>query len=243
VFLSCPFGPVYLWSKIQFTNEKMEDTKMKSTTILLIAVSFILAASVASGQPAKGNYLLFGSSNLDFSTDKSKEATDGIYHLTYKGSSFYMRPGAGYFFTDNLAAGLQMYLSTRESHGATHGTEGNKHSSLYTSVGPFARYYFKEVQKFKPLAQISFGIGSDKTKNTVPASGIGTSENSTSETSESTFEFALSGGASYFITENVAFDGLLGYRMDRSKDKDNPDVGYKSSGIFLEFGISITISK
>jgi len=221
----------------------MEDKKMKSTTTFSIAIFLLLVTSTAFGQIAKGNYFLFGSSNLDFSSSKSKEATDGIYHLGYKESSFYMRPGAGYFFTDNLVAGLQLYLSTRESHGLTHGNEDNKHSSFYTSVGPFARYYFKDIDKFKPLAQISFGVGSDKTKYTVPATGIGTSTSGTSETTEGTFEFALGGGASYFITENVALDGILGYRIDRSKDKDNPDVGYKSSGIFLEFGISISFSK
>lgn len=214
---------------------------MKTKSAFSIAIILLVFASSAFGQPAKGNYFLFGSSNLDFSTNKSKEATDGIYHLGYKKTSFYMRPGAGYFFTDNLVAGLQLYLSTYESHGARHGNEGNKYSSFYTSVGPFARYYFKDIDKFKPLAQISFGIGSDKTKDTYPSTGIGTSESTTTETSDNTFEFALAGGASYFITENVAFDGLLGYSIDRSKDKQNADMGYKSSGIFLEFGISITI--
>jgi len=216
---------------------------MKTKTTFPIAIILLVFASSAFGQTTKGNYFLFGSSNLDFSTSKTKESTDGIYHLNDKGSSFYMRPGAGYFFMDNLVAGFQMYLSTYESHGATHGTEGNKHSAFYTSVGPFARYYFKDIDKFKPLAQISFGIGSDKTKNTIPSTGIGTSGSTTTETSDNTFEFALGGGASYFITENVAFDGLLGYRIDRSKDKQNSDMGYKSSGIFLEFGISITIAK
>lgn len=214
---------------------------MKTKTFYSIAIILLVFASSAFGQLTKGNYFLFGSSNLDFSTNKSKESTDGIYHLTDKGSSFYMSPGAGYFFMDNLVAGLQLYLSTYESHGARHGNEGNEYSSFYTSVGPFARYYFKDIDKFKPLAQISFGIGSDKTKDTYPSTGIGTSESTTTETSDNTFEFALAGGASYFITENVAFDGLLGYRIDRSKDKQNSDMGYKSSGIFLEFGISITI--
>ena len=81
---------------------------MKSKTTFSIAVFLLLVTSTAFGQIAKGNYFLFGSSNLDFSSSKSKEATDGIYHLGYKQSSFYMRPGAGYFFTDNLVAGLQL---------------------------------------------------------------------------------------------------------------------------------------
>jgi opacity protein-like surface antigen len=221
----------------------MEDKKMKSKTTFSIAIVLLLVASTAFGQPSKGKYLLFGSSNLHFSTDKSKEATDGIYHLGYKKNSFYMRPGAGYFFTDNLVAGFQLYVSTYESHGARHGNEGNKYSSLYTSAGPFARYYFKDIDKFRPLAQISFGIGSNKTKNTVPSTGIGTTTSTTTENKESTFDFALGGGASYFITENVAFDGLLGYSFDQSKDKKNADIGYKSAGIFMEFGISITIAK
>jgi len=222
---------------------------MKSTTTYSIAILFLLFASSAFGQLTKGNYFLFGSSNLDISTDKTKESTDGIYHLKDKGSSFYMRPGAGYLVMDNLVAGLQLYLSTSESHGATHGTEGTKHSSFYTSVGPFARYYFKDINKFKPLAQISFGIGHDKTKDITPSTGIGTSTttttnaSTTTETSYGTFEFALGGGLSYFITENVAFDGLLGYSIDKSKDKLNTNQGHKSSGIFLEFGVSITIAK
>jgi opacity protein-like surface antigen len=223
----------------------MEDTKMKSTTTYSIAILFLLFASSAFGQLTKGNYFLFGSSNLDISAEKKKESTDGIYHLRDKSSSFYMRPGAGYLVMDNLVAGLQLYLSTSESHGATHGTEGTKHSSLYTSVGPFARYYFKDINKFKPLAQISFGIGHDKTTNTTPSTGIGTSSTTTTttKTSYGTFDFALGGGASYFITENVSFDGLLGYSVEKSKDKLNTNLGYKSSGLFLEFGVSITIAK
>jgi outer membrane protein W len=221
----------------------MEDIKMKSKTTFSIAILFLLFTSSAFGQLTKGNYFLFGSSNLDISTDKTKESTDGIYHLKDKGSSFYLKPGVGYLVMDNLVAGLQLYLSTYESHGATHGTEGNKHSSFYTSFGPFARYYFLEQDKLKPMAQISFGIGHDKTKDTTPGTGIGTSTSSTHETSNGTFDFALGVGASYFISENVAFDGLLGYNIEKSKDKINTSLGGKTSGLSLEFGVSITISK
>jgi len=221
----------------------MEDHKMKSKTTYSIAIILVVFSTSVFGQLTKGNYFLFGSSNLSLSTNNQYESTDGTYHLNYKGSSFYLRPGAGYFFTDNLVAGLQLYLSSYGSHGATHGTEGNKYSSFYTSVGPFARYYLKEINRFKPLAQISFGIGSDKSKTTTPGTGIGTSASTTTESSNGTFECAIGGGASYFITENVAFDGLLGYRFDKSKDKQNPDLGNKSAGLFLEFGISISFPK
>ncbi len=85
------------------------------------------------------------------------------------------------------------------------------------------------------MAQINFGVGTSTSKYT--------STSTTVKYPSSLFDFAAGIGASYFITENIAFDCLLNYNIDNTKDKTNKDRGSKSSGILLDFGVIVTLAR
>jgi opacity protein-like surface antigen len=123
-------------------------------------------------------------------------------------------PQVGYFFLKNLVLGGQINLSYTEQ-GSIHFTD--------IGVGPFARYYFGET-KARPFftGDMSFINNHFKTE--------------TSSGTSQAFGYFLGGGASFFINENVAVDGILGYRHVKYKNEDG------TGGLNFKLGFQVFLS-
>ena len=91
---------------------------MKKVLLTVFAACLVFAASA---QISKGTILLNGASNLSFQSNNEDAGDDSDLSLGVKG---------GYFFMDNLAAGLTVaYSKNSEADDAAVG------------IGPFVRYY------------------------------------------------------------------------------------------------------
>lgn len=137
--------------------------------------------------------LMVISFNASAQTDKGDWMVGGqlAFNTTSGNNSFTLAPSAGYFFAKNFAAGSELILSFSKF--------GDEKRSVF-GIGPFARYYFelKEPQ-FKPLVHASFTIASE------------TSKQPSSKTTNTARSFFIGAGGAYFINDNVAIEGVLGY--------------------------------
>lgn len=124
-------------------------------------------------------------------TDKGDWMVGGglLLNTTEGNKSFSFMPNVGHFFAKGFVAGAEMTIATSRFGEVRTTTLG---------VGPYVRYYFElKEPTFKPLIHAGFNVLSIRTKP--PGE---------TETARS-FLFGL--GGAYFINDNVAIDGLLGY--------------------------------
>lgn len=182
-------------------------------TLMLVTVFCFLAFPVLNAQTNKGRILVGISSSVDlnnwgsdllglgFSSTKYVSTT-GIVSEAYKTSFLNLIPKVGYFVIDNLAAGLDLTVSTY----ATKYNDNTKSTSTLLCIGPFVRYYVPvPLDKFKPFAELNTGIGINNYKETrIPASN-------TTEQKSGVFLFGLWAGMAMPLGDRVTFDGMLGY--------------------------------
>lgn len=215
---------------------------MKRFILLLAAVS--LAASGATAQPAqlaKGSILLGVSSTACLDGSWGSELMSlGIMKTTYNAGSnishesnyraLTLLPKGGYFFMDNLVAGLQAMVSRFSSQNV--GTNG-KWSETTIGIGPFARYYYP-LEKIYPFAEIEAVIGSCKEK--WPNSGSGYDI-----TSYSLFSAGLSLGAALPLGDNVSVDMSIGYLRTVWKETEDNEDDYREiyTGPVLRVGFTV----
>jgi len=100
----------------------MKQNNAYRKSLLVLAFSFIAMTGAFAQDEAinKGAWLVGSSSQLGWT---NSSVTGGG-----SSSNFYIAAGAGYFFMDNLAAGLNFGLSSGSGNTTT-------------SIGPFVRYY------------------------------------------------------------------------------------------------------
>jgi len=191
---------------------------MKKTVILLFTV---LTLSTAFAQFEKGRILAGGSVSFSATTDKTK--ANSTTTTNGKTTSFDFGPKAGYFFINNLAAGigLDARTSTYKDENSTY-----KYTTSGVSVSPFVRYYLKPGIFF----QGTFGGGPSKTKVT--------NNNVTSTTKFSTANWSLGAGYAWFLNNKVAIEPFIGYGSQISKNKGN-DVKDINSSLFINIGFQI----
>lgn len=103
-----------------------------------MALVMITGASFA--QTAKSTWLLGGSAGFN----SSKQGD-------FKWTQFNLSPNAGYFFMNNLAAGLSLDFSSYK--------EENTDAQTMFSVGPFIRYYFVDLVE-KPNCSVMVTLDS-----------------------------------------------------------------------------------
>lgn len=210
---------------------------MKSGSALVLLL--LLSSTVVFGQLEKGNIFIQGSSSIGFNTQKDTYTHAGTSTEASKSTNFNFSPKAGYFIIDNLPVGLAINFDTYKSKATN---SDNEYSSLDFTIGPFARFYFAPQDKLKPMAEAYVGFGSSKSKSK--------SSSYTSETKYGVFKFGVGAGASYFVTDHVAFDLLIGYSSitDKLKSETSPaksttaeDTSYKYTGIGINIGVVVTI--
>jgi len=207
---------------------------------IVIALLF-LSSTVVFGQLEKGKIFIQGSSSIGFSSEKYTYISGGTSTESSKSTSFGFRPKVGYFVIDNLPVGLLIDLNTYKNKAID---SDNQNTSNDFLIGPFARYYFLPQDELKPMAEIYAGFGGSKDKSKYSSYSY--------ESKYGIFKLGLGVGASYFFTDHVAFDFLIGYNTSRyklksettaarsasSEDEDQTD---KYAGIGINIGVVVTI--
>ena len=160
--------------------------------------------------------ILFSCISLSAQTDKGDWMVGGNLALNTakNNTSVQFTPQAGYFFAKNFVMGGQLSISYSEQ-GSAHITD--------LGIGPFARYYFGET-KARPFFAGDMNFISNRVK---------TGQTSLNATA---FGWFLGAGASFFINDNVAVDGILGYRRIKYENEDG------SGGLNLRIGFQVFLS-
>ncbi|MYY27361.1 porin family protein [Elizabethkingia anophelis] len=174
---------------------------MKKKVLGTFAVLIALSTSLKA-QLQKGNWMVGG--NLITSSFGLNK--DGGYN-------FILQPKGAYFIDDNLALGGQV----------TFGFSGAKEAkTTYTySAGPLARYYFndKEMNLLKHgrfFLETNLGIG-----------GVTQTQKGGSTTG---LNLGFGPGYAYFISSNIAIEGLVKY---------NGDFGFGNRGTTSTIGFNV----
>ncbi len=147
---------------------------------LLLITMIATSISFAQAQTSEGGWLAGASSNLSFSST----SIDGVDDNQ---SNFNLTGRAGYFVIDNLAAGLNLGLSSSKL--------GDFKTSS-TTIGPFARYYVNGT----------FYVGAGYS--------VLSGKNESGSTTVSEFDggnLLLEAGYPIWIVENVAVEPGISY--------------------------------
>lgn len=130
-------------------------------------------------------------------------------------SQFEFSPSIGYFLIDGLAMGARLSYQM-EKLGSS--------SVSGLGFGPFARYYFGN-DKFFPFFEGTFDLSNRKYKT------------GTVTTTEQAFSVFGGGGLAIFLNENVALEGILGFRNSRVKNQSG------NGGLNLRVGFQVYLNK
>lgn len=150
---------------------------------------------------------------VEAQTDKGDWMVGGslLLNTTEGNKTFTLTPNVGHFFARGFVAGAEMTISTSRLGEVRTTTLG---------VGPYVRYYFElKEPSFKPLVHAGFDVLSVRTKP--PGE---------TETARS-FLFGL--GGAYFINDNVAIDGLLGYNHTKVENESG------EGGLLFRIGFQV----
>lgn len=147
-----------------------------------MAAFLLVASSSMYAQINKGNWLVGG--NVGFESGKTGDFDESKY------TTFTIAPNAGYFFIDQLAAGLRLDVTS------TKYKEADDPSSSF-ALAPFVRYYFLDpAQKVNIFGDASFGFGSEKEDGE----------------SASINEYSIMAGPAIFLSPNTALEFGLYYK-------------------------------
>jgi hypothetical protein len=156
------------------------------------------SSSAKIGRFQKGSLLVGGS-------------TAGLSKIMEKTEWFLsFNPRIGYFWGDKLAAGSSVNFRVNKAKIGI-----NNFTLNQFSVSPFIRYYLHFPKKFNPFITAEFSYTSSTNSQ---------NDNAFTATNSS---FLIGPGGNYFITPNLAFEGILGLRFnqDDSRSRINFTAG------------------
>lgn len=170
---------------------------------LLLTASLIACFGISHAQTEKGGWLVGATSNLGFSSSSSDGASDNQ-------TSFSIEGRGGYFFVDNLVAGLNVGYSSNK--------QGDVKSTSIL-IGPFARYYvngtvFLGASFAAATSKFDSGFGDSKANFTV---------------------LAFEAGYPIWIVDNVAIEPSLNYGILSGDDIINSKTFALNVGFSLYF--------
>jgi hypothetical protein len=188
---------------------------MKKNTFLVMIL--LIISSTGFSQLSQGNCFLAGYSNLGLDIGTNKNKSGGSSTGDYNYAEFFITPEAGYFIADNFMVGGFLDLDLYHSSG----TSEDKYSKFI--IGPNARYYFMQINKFNLYGELRLGVGTSKEKYSY---GGGTET-----TIKKTYYTARLGpGCTYFLTDNLGLDLFAGYDYDLwSQVNDDSGAGRSAS--------------
>ena len=175
---------------------------------VLILFSLFFCSLSLSAQTTAGTFLVHANaSSLQFSS----LSADADGYGENESKEFEMDFALGYFFIDNLFAGVYTYVSTEEINDS----EFNQ-----VAIGPMARYYFLPGN-LKPFGEIAILFGNTEVNNF----------------DNSLFLTRINAGAEFFITKGFAAGAKLGIGFGNSESEGNID----SSLFEFNFGLGFSI--
>ncbi len=207
--------------------------------ILSLFSSVLLKAQISQGKILVGvssmvpllstgnNFLSIG-----YSTIKQKSNAAGFTEPDpSKYLNLYLNPKVGYFITNNIALGLDIFTMYTNSKDGDY-----SYNNLLLSGGPFVRYYVSSGT-ILPFLEAGGTIGTVKSKSDFGAY-FGESKSTTN-----IFSFGGGVGIAVPLGNRVTFDFLLGYNSLTIKEKDdNPDNERDIYGTFgFNFGFVIML--
>lgn len=224
---------------VYLRNKPLNSNHMKPGSVLVVLL--FLSSTVVFGQLEKGKIFIQGSSSIGFSSEKYTYISGGTSTESSKSISFGFSPKVGYFIIDNLPIGLLIDVYTYKNKATDSDNENTSNELL---IGPFARYYFLAQDDLKPMAEVYASFGGSKDKYDYSSY--------TNEYKYGIFKFGIGAGASYFVTDHVAIDMLIGYNSSKyklksetnasrsaaSEDEDQTD---KYAGLGISIGVVVTI--
>jgi hypothetical protein len=160
-------------------------------------------------------FLLLGSLNAQTSQDDWMVGGNLRVNTARNSSQFEFSPSVGYFMMDDLVIGARLSYETEKL-----GT--NRVKGL--GFGPFARYYFGS-EKLLPFFEGAFDFSNRKY------------ETGNLSTTEQAFSVFGGGGLAIFLNENVALEGIFGYRNTRVKNQSG------NGGLNLRVGFQIYLNR
>jgi outer membrane protein W len=199
---------------------------MKNKTIF--ALLFALTLSMASYAQTGKNTFFFGSS-AGMSGNYGKSAT--INGTTVDGAKSFnmsLTPRLGYFFTNNVAAGLEMDFTHRYSKGGENSARTNQ-----ILAGPFARFYAPLLEN--RAAAFLFG-----------SLGFGTAGNSSEgqASSATLLGIGFGPGLSFFATERVGLETQLRFDFVNTTATANEQTAVNNAtGVNLQVGVHYYIGR
>jgi hypothetical protein len=196
---------------------------------LILLFALVGGISYANAQIGSGSLMIGG--GLNFNTSSSETTNGGTTVDGPTTTSFGISPRVGYFFTDNLAVGLELgYNSTSTKiTPATPPPDEIKSTTSTFEVSPFIRYYSPIADKGGAFLQatVSFATGTDKDETTTGGTTV------TTESDISSFGVGINPGIYWFITEKIGLEGTFGFLGYTSETIKTGDEEEKSS----DFGL------
>ncbi|HEY5744840.1 MAG TPA: outer membrane beta-barrel protein [Chryseolinea sp.] len=138
-------------------------------------------------------------------------------------------PGVSYFVKDRLAVGLVAPWTY------VHHKHPDHSMSIETyAFGPTVRYYFPFGHwAIFPMVSHTYGWQMRKSIDTFHA---------TSTVRGNIRTFAVGAGITYFITQHVGVEGVIGFGKNKMTWKDG-DIPYDKSDIMLNIGVQVYLFK
>lgn len=190
---------------------------------------FILMSYIVNAQTQKGNWVVGGSTQIDFSSGKTTVKYGSIEVDGPTINTLAFTPSVGYFISDNLALGGEVNFTSITYKNEYDGRTYKETSSIF-SIMPSVTYYFSNNKTVMPYLGGAVGFATKKDKDDdVTISGDG-------------FAWKLKGGIAYFLTESIALDLGLRYAQHSFNYKDTyytEDIKEVLSAFGVNAGISV----
>jgi len=186
--------------------------------MILLTALFLGLFATAQAQVGKG---LFAGGSLGFSTGGNKFQNGSITTQGSSGSSFNITPRVGYFFTDNIAAGLVLGYAGNTTK--TPSFIDTKLTSGTLSLGLFGRYALPlgDGGNFAFLGDLNLGFSSTTGKTEIGSTSVA-SDPSTS------VSVGIAPGILFFPTPRIGLEAGLGniiaFNSITITDANNSDI-------------------
>lgn len=181
----------------------------------LIVFSFLMGSlcTASYGQFAEGSKAVGG--NVGFYSQTVNPPSG----LDFSQSSFQLQLNGGYFFKENLEAGIRLGLVAIGSEQENQqGAQRNSWSSF--EIGPYGRAYYTITDVLALFGEggLQFGFGGDSDENRLR-----------------TFEMGVRPGAILMVNENLGLEaklGFFGYQRQASGESENFNDTKEISSVF-----------
>ncbi len=190
---------------------------------ILLFFTIITIVFTANGQITQGNWLVGGTGS--FLTSKNSY-TSPTFSSTSDRLDIKISPNVGYFVIDKLGVGVKTSFSKNKEEVTT--TGGLQTNVNRLEFGPFARYYFLDVEKqYNVLADISYQYGFywfTPTKGNINT-------------------ISANAGTVIFFNSSVGLEFLVGYYNRKEIIEQGGEFITNQSGLQIGIGFQIHLER